>query len=378
MPFRSEVASISPAGEKVPASRKKSTVEKRATVNVVKQATSDPSLTFLSSPPWKINSESYAYFSKAGEGVRIYDIDTGCNTFESEFGGLPIRWIYSSGSRREETDDSQVDNGQFPGTCLLSKIAGRRFGVAKKPRLTIVKAKPTIGSFLGALTLVFLDLQSLSVTKGWTIVNIAGGFLPPNEPSVDWQQTLERMQILLTDGIVRMHGTVVVCSSGGDFENPDPDIVLYPAGFPGIITVGSVLASGPLQPSGGGMDGIRIGQRFPWSLGRDSVTLNAPGDRFCLFPDNIARYVQGPSLSSAVVSGLVANFLSLPDLGTYFREQTDTPATVAAYLQRFSYKRFQLQESVWNGLDSEQTRLQYENWYGDAPSKQLNPLDMQK
>lgn len=374
VPFRSEVASISPAGEKVSASRKRSTVEKRATVNVVKQETSDPSLTFLSSPPWKINSESYAYFSKAGEGVRVYDIDTGCNTIESEFGGLSISWIYPPGSPREEKDDSQVDKGQFPGTCSLSKIAGRHFGVVKKPRLTIVKAKPTIASFMEALMLVFLNLQSLSVTKGRTIVNIAGGFLPPNEPSVDWQQTLERMQILLINGIVELHGTVVVCSSGADFVNPNPDMVHYPARFPGIITVGSVLA---LDPLGAGLNGLRNGQQFPWSRGRDSVTLNAPGNALCLFPDNTVRYVQAPSLSSAIVSGVVANFLSLPDLGPYFREQTDTPATVAAYLQRFSYKRFQLQESVWNGLDSEQTRLQYEYWYGDAPSKQLNPLDMQ-
>lgn len=378
VPFRSEVASISPAGEKVPTSRTRSTVEKRATVNVVKQETSDPSLTFLSSPPWKINSESYAYLSKAGEGVRVYDIDTGCNTIESEFGGLSISWIYPATSPREQRDDADVDRGQFPGTCLLSKIAGRYFGVSKGPRLTIVKAKPTISSFMEALLLVFLDLQSLSVTKGWTVVNIAGGFLPPNEPSVDWQQTLERMRVILIDGIVEIHGTVVVCSSGADFVNPDPDMVHYPARIPGIITVGSVLASNPSEPSGGGLDELRNGQRFPWSRGRDSVTLNAPGNGLCVFPDHTVRYVQGPSLSSAIVSGLVANFLSLPDLGPYFREQTNTPATVAAYLQRFSYKRFQLQESVWNGLDSEQTRLQYEYWYGDAPSKQLNPLDMQK
>lgn len=375
VPFRSEVASISPAGEKVPTSRTRS---KRATVNVVKQETSDPSLTFLSSPPWKINSESYAYLSKAGEGVRIYDIDTGCNTIESEFGGLSISWIYPATSPREQRDDADVDRGQLPGTCLLSKIAGRYFGVAKRPRLTIVKAKPTISSFMEALLLVFLDLQSLSVTKGWTVVNIAGGFLPPNEPSVDWQQTLERMRVILIDGIVEIHGTVVVCSSGADFVNPNPDTAHYPARLPGIITVGSVRASDPLELSGGGLDELRNGQRYPWSRGRDSVTLNAPGNGLCVFPDHTVRNVQGPSLSSAIVSGLVANFLSLPDLGPYFREQTNTPATVAAYLQRFSYKRFQLQESVWNGLDSEQTRLQYEYWYGDAPSKQLNPLDMQK
>lgn len=377
LPFRSEVVSTSPPGEKFPAIRKRSTVEKRATVNVVKQKTSDPSLTFLSSPPWKINSESYAYFSKAGEGVRVYDIDTGCNTIGSEFGDLSISWIYVPGSTREEKDDFQVDKGQLPGTCLLSKIAGRHFGVVKKPRLTIVKVIPTLASFMEALLLVFLNLQSSSVTKGWTIVNIAGGFLPSNEGSVDWQQTLERLRILLINGIVELHGTVVVCSSGADFRNPYSDMVHYPARIPGIITVGSVLASDPVQPSGGGLDGLRNGQRFPWSRGRDSVTLNAPGNGFCLYPDYTVRKVQAPSLSSAIVSGLVANLLSLPDLGPYFREQANTPATVAAYLQRFSYKRFQLQESVWNGLDSEQTRLQYENWYGDAPSKQLNPLDMQ-
>lgn len=377
VPFRSEVVSTAPAGEKVPASRKRSTVEKRATVNVVKQETSDPSLTFLSSPPWKINSDSYAYLSKSGEGVRVYDIDTGVNPFEGEFGGLDIRWIHPPGSPGEEGDFSEVNKDYVPGTCLLSKIAGREFGVIKKPKLTIVKTKPTIASFMEALTLVFMDLQSLSVTKGWTVVNIAGGFSPSNERG-DWEQTLEWMRLLLVNGLSELHGTVVVCSSGADFVKPFSDLIHYPALIPGIITVGSVKATNEAQPSGGGVSGLRNGQRFPWSRGRDSVTLNAPGNGYCLYPDNTVRIVTGPTISSAIVSGLVANLLSLPDLGPYFRQQRNTPAIVAAYLQRFSYKRFQLQESVWNGLDSEQTILQYEYWYGKEPSKELNPLDLQE
>ena len=377
-PFRSEVISTGPAGGKAPASRKRSAMEKRATMNVVKQETDDPSLAFLSSPPWKINSNAYAYFSQAGEGVRVYDIDTGFNAFEGEFGGLEVSWIHSPGSPGEENDDSQVDGGYLPGTCLISKIAGWQFGVAKRPKLTIVKVKPTIASFMEALMLIWVNLQSLSVTKGWTVVNIAGGFKPSDEPSVEWEQTLERMRILLVNGIVEMHGTVVVCSSGADLENPYSDMVHYPARIPGIITVGSVLASNQAQPSGGAVDTLRNGQQFPWSRGRNSVTLNAPGNGYCLYPDYQARLVQAPSLSSAIVSGLVAYFLSLPDLGPYFRQQSDTPAVVATYLQRFSYKRFQLQESVWNGLDSEQTRLEYARWYGNAPSKQLNPQDRQE
>lgn len=378
MPFRSEVISTAPAGGKVPASRKRSTVEKRATVNVVKQETSDPSLNFLSSPPWKKNTNTYAYLSPAGEGVRVYTIDGGLNSFDDEFGRLEVSWIYTSGSSGEEKDDAQIDGGYVPGTCLASKIAGWQFGVAKKPKLTIVKVKPTLASFMEGLMLVFLNLQSLLVTKGWTVVNIAGGFNPSDEPSADWEQTVERMRILLVNGIVRLHGTVVVCSSGADSVKSYSDMIHYPARIPGIITVGSVQASNQPQPSGGIMDTLKNGQRFPWSRGRDSVTLNAPGIGYCLYPDYQARLVMAPSLSSAIVSGLVANFLSLPDLGPYFRQQSDTPAIVAAYLQRFSYKRFQLQESVWNGLDAEQTNLQYENWYGNAPSKQLNPFDMRK
>lgn len=191
--------------------------------------------------------------------------------------------------------------------------------------------KPTIASFMEALTLVFVDLQISSVTKGWTVVNIAGGFLPSNEPSVDWQQTLERMRILLMNGIVEVHGTVVVCSSGVDFEKPYSDLIHYPARIPGMITVGSVLATNQAQPSGGWVTILRNGQRFPWSRGRDSVTLNAPGNGFCLYPDYSTRLVLVPSLSSAIVSGLVTNLLSLPDLGPYFREQGDIPAIVAAY-----------------------------------------------
>ena len=94
--------------------------------------------------------------------MRFYDIDTGSNAFEDEFGG---HGVSSPGSPREGNDDFQVDKRYLPGTCMISKIAGWQFGVAKKPKLTIVKVT---ASFMEVLMLVWVNIQSLSVTKGWT------------------------------------------------------------------------------------------------------------------------------------------------------------------------------------------------------------------
>lgn len=86
----------------------------------------------------------------------------------------------------------------------------------------------------------------------------------------------------------------------------------YPALFSQnfyILTVGAVIASAS-DP--------KNGQLWPWSRGSDNSliwpTLFAPGDGWCVNHDGREEWTTGQGISTAIISGLGAYFLSLPDL----------------------------------------------------------------
>lgn len=101
-------------------------------------------------------------------------------------------------------------------------------------------------------------------------------------------------------------------------------------------------------------------------------------DRSISIPNDNNPVKMGHSgiLSTAVVSGLVAYFLSLPDLANnnFRKGGVNTPAVVIEYLQQMSYPRGggegdvgAAPAAVWNGLDAEDGRKFYQDWYGTPP-----------
>lgn len=329
-----------------------------SSLTVIKQADADMSLRFLSSaeslvPP----SSAYAYFSQAGAGVRVYVIDTGLDGLANDFinkGG--IRWINADDVPGLQRDEDRVTGH---GTCMASKIAGEYYGVAKAVSLIIVKISPLIGSFLDALGKIMEELQQFGkkASRGWTVINVSGTWPAPLDPQAESQSDSARMLKLIAN-LVEEYEVVLVAQAGssdGTVQAEYGDVDTWPAllseRYP-IITVGAV-SSDNNDPE--------YGKRFPWSLGGNAISVSAPGNGFCTELNGRVEYSEGSSFAGAVVSGLVAYFLSIPQLNSYFRSLPagTLPGVVRDYVKRLEYKRYQAQESVWSGLDANQASPDY-------------------
>ncbi|MCJ1342605.1 Suppressor of the cold-sensitive snRNP biogenesis mutant brr1-1 [Peltigera leucophlebia] len=372
-PIRFGAISQSPSPIKVPPVRERTHHKKRDTERVYKDYVSDQSLTFLSAPPWAPNSDTYKYFKPAGTGVRVFLIDIGLDPDSLEFYDIPIEWIFAldvDSEKRDEVVTDPVTGVKHYGTCVGSKINGLQLGVSKFASLTVVKIKANIASFLDALQKVVHILEdSLSPTKGWTVINMGLFFkIPDNEEGNAFKEELVHWMTYLE----RTYEAVVVTTSGIDNRSPYAENTRYPAalsqyGF-NIIVVGSVLASNTPNE----VYGISNGQRFPWSNGR-GVTVSAPGNGECFGPNNMELSHTSNTISTAIVTGLAAYFLSLKTLGNELRAAPSTPVAVKDYLQLMSYNRYLAQASVWNGLDSNDMTRGFVDWVGIPPSKNPPP-----
>lgn len=327
-------------------------------LTVIKQADADMSLRFLSSaeslaPP----SSAYAYFSQAGAGVRVYVIDTGLDGLANDFiKKVGIRWINADDVQGIQRDEDRVTGH---GTCMASKIAGEYYGVAKASSLIIVKISSFIGSFLDALGKIIVDLQQFGKKKsrGLTVINVSGTWSAPLTPQAETRPDAARMLELIAK-LVGDYEVVVVTQAGsstGTVQAEYGDVDTWPAllseRYP-IITVGAVSSD---------YNNPEYGKRFPWSLGGNAISVSAPGNGICTQLNGNVGYSEGSSFAGAVVSGLVAYFLSIPQLNIYFRSLPagTLPGVVRDYVKRLEYKRYQAQESVWGGLDANENSLEY-------------------
>lgn len=309
----------------------------------------DPSLTFLSTSLNQENThDEYAFFSSGGSGVRVYIVDTGLDRSFRNIDFSPqhkikksIEWIYAL-DVATQTSDGDPDGH---GTCMASKIGGPLFGVAKRSSLIIAKATPTVGSFIDILGKVLSAVQKRPFFgRAETVISIAGGWIPPSRDDAD----AVAIQTLMEELTIKCQAIVV--THAGAATGPQDnygEIVMYPALLAkdlDIITVGSVQAR----------QGDNYGQTFPWSLSGEALSLSAPGNGYCAGLGPEVHGAEGPSFAGAVVAGLVAYFLGIPELQAWFRIQNNLPGAMLAYVKGLSYKRFMAQESVWNGLDSRQ------------------------
>lgn len=327
------------------------TKKRTADLRVVKQKFKkiDPSLTFLSTSLNQENThDEYAFFSSGGSGIRVYVVDTGLDrSFRNiDFSPQhklrkPIEWIYAL-DVATQTSDGDPDGH---GTCMASKIGGPIFGVAKRSSLIIAKATPSVGSFIDILGKVLSAVQKRPLFgRAETVISISGGWIPPSRDDAD----AIAIQTLMEELTIKCQAIVV--THAGAATGPQDnygEIAMYPALLAedlDIITVGSVQAN----------DGDSYGQIFSWSLSGDALSLSAPGNGYCAGLGSEVHGAEGSSFAGAVVAGLVAYFLGIPELQAWFRLQNNLPRAMLAYVKGLSYKRFMAQESVWNGLDARQ------------------------
>lgn len=375
---------VSSSPFQVPASRKRSHLQKRTRQKVVKQVAADQSLSFVSTAPWKETSDKYTFFPQAGDHVRVFVIEKGLDPTSAEFSGREIDWIYALGATQDETDDLANDP-RYSGTCVFSRIAGREFGVAKKAQLTMVKARSGIASVIDALVKIILSLMVMNSpypdgpfgSRGWTVVNLAGGY--DAEPDGTSDYLITQLSTLLFQ-LQSEFQTVVVTSSGVNDQQRMAETNTFPAVLspynPGLMTVGAVVATTRAREI---LDEMLVnGERFSWSPGGNAVQAWAPGNAPCRGPKNVlVEEAIGANISTAIASGLVAYLLSLPDLGWTLRMAENVPTEVVNYVQQMSYKRYGNQESIWNGLDNDQDPTQVLiDWHGVPPSKDPPPVNL--
>lgn len=355
---------------KIPAQNKRSHLRKREPLFVTQQRGADQSLTFLSTPIGKQNTDpesKYAYLTRGigldpnRKRVRIYMVGTGIDPSIPEFNTGQINWL-SAVDRGQNKDVS----AERHGTCIASKIAGAKYGVFKnEPLLVVAQAYPNPASYMSALSGVVMDLYRQEAGgKGYAVVSLAGGWAP-SELEADIRSNTQflssgRWEILTEEYIERMiaslaqnYQAVVVTDAGRNNEEDYAEIEVWPAVLAtkyDIITVGAVHS----EP------GEEFGKRFSWSCGGLALTVSAPGSGQC----SAGNFVEGSSFASAIVSGLVGYFLSLPGLAEYFQSQPNLPLAVKEYLEDSSIRRYFAQTSVWNGLDGTDPPRRFDDWPG--------------
>lgn len=352
----------------IPAAKEKSHLRKRDLLTVEKQelkpaSVQDPSLTFLSTPPGKPNlADLYAYFEQGGEGITVYVMGSGLDLNNQEEHLVTPRWIFAIDV--PETLNDEDERGH--GSCMVSKIGGLMFGVAKKPILKIVKTTSSIGSFINALGRIQRDINK-NRAEG-IVVYMPYSWSPPNNQDND--ASVIAMKRLLWS-LVKSEVVIVVdagAANGGDTES-----VGLPAAFSlqyAIITVGAVEA---------GYDSVftpytHYGAKPAWAARGNAITVHAPANGICAQRNQDWGDWGGDGFPAAIVAGLVAYFLSIPALQRAFSAERSVPEAVRNYLKRMSYERSPGLASVWNGLDSQDTfeSIDHTLWLG-WPSRQ-NPL----
>lgn len=162
-----------------------------------------------------MDTTEYFYNPIAGEGISIYIVDTGVFTGNSEFANLPggYRWIWPTQDFWKDSSDvlyEETDNSEH-GTCIMSKVLGSRFGVAKKASIVIAKwiyGVPIRWQMLvlEIITRVRKDIVTKAL-QGRAVINVSFG-----QPSDD-QEYIAALEAVLKD-LVRELDVVVVISAG--------------------------------------------------------------------------------------------------------------------------------------------------------------------
>lgn len=126
-------------------------LEKRKDTRITGQPDAQPDLRFISEPKdSRLGlTTDYVFDDSAGEGITVYVIDTGANPSNPDFSGMPgpKRWLWPTenwwnlflNSAFRQPFGVQSDTANH-GCCVISKVAGVSYGVAKRANIVVVKA----------------------------------------------------------------------------------------------------------------------------------------------------------------------------------------------------------------------------------------------
>lgn len=317
----------------------------------------DPSLTFVSNAPEapKEYLKDYIYFKSAiaaaqAQEVRVYVIDTGFQKTNPDIPHNKLTYIYGLGCNNQPNDD---DNEGI-SSCMVSKIGGQRFGVFPNgPAFSIVKIGPYLSAFFDSLGLVMRDIIKKPYLRGRAVIHISGQW-PIQEIDRDTIDVIQQGM----EALLKLKAMIV--APAGSFDEGEEMTLNIPAHLAqtmDFITAGAVIPIlTDLNPS---WNPSWFGQRIPGTLTGPAVTASAPGSGFCYAKGTSAKSYTGSGIAGAVMTGLVAYFLAIPDLHRYFMAQPNFALAVKQYVIAMSYPRNGLVRAVWNGLDARDTRTVY-------------------
>ncbi|KAI9723660.1 MAG: hypothetical protein M1812_000960 [Candelaria pacifica] len=280
----------------------------------------------------------YYYDNIGGKGITVYVVDTGAMLDKSEFNkkvDLPkknvkdrARWLLV-GSQDEPHDDSSVTTdgkaGKGHGTCMLSKVVGTEYGVAKEVDPVIVRVPRGANqeSYLEGVSKVVDDIQARKAAPNpgnTRSVLSMSWYYPQDISDVGW---VIRLRMLLRTLVEE--GVIIVTGSGNTGQH---SVTGYPASF-AKSDVPELIVAGASDNTG-----------KPWvGTNRDPSSIPyvwAPGvDVHCA--DGLigleVKKSSGTSLATATTAGLAAYFLALKIPGGF------DPASIRTYIGFLSYPR---------------------------------------
>lgn len=214
-----------------------------------------------------------------------------------------------------------------------------------------------IWSFIAGIAEVYYALESDARTAlGYNLVIIPVGINLRNiRKELTPEVSLSRIQNMITR-MINLWQVVFVVAAGTE-ENTESSggtrvVETYPALWGALLPIVVV----------GAVD-IFTGDDPPWSYDGPALTVRGPAQGYCLDQNPV-----GTTVASAYVGGLVAYFLSLPDVGAYLRGQGSVPTAMIQYLRRLAHSRSPSNPgalAVWNGVDASKAMTKYSFWIGD-------------
>ena len=309
----------------------KGRLKPRAEEKIAVQQDAPRHLCRISQAPNNQIQEQYRYFESAGQGITIYNIDSGASP-RNQYVNIH-RWIYGTDQYSIKADHMA---GGGHGSCTSSLILGP-LGASKKANVVAVKTGLSmISNILDSWQMIVNDIgrreRDGEPVRGYTVVS--------NQITIQNydQELVIALQTKLRT-LFNIHQTVVVSSAGnrGGSIQDFPSVLSTQRDFP-IITVGAV---------------DKFGMTLPMSSGGPALTVSAPGEVKCATstPGDSTMEAKGTSASSALVAGLAANLLASGKYGEHLRRQDNIPTAVRDLIVDLAYVRQGGTDKViWNGI----------------------------
>lgn len=298
-------------------------------------------LRFISTPMGQELSPAYFYYSKAGLDVTVIAVDSGANIAHDEF----VTATGGSSLVRDrilamDTVGLADDYDNF-GTCRLSKMVGRTYGVARRAKAMIAMTAPQLSSLIDVLIQVanYLNEKRRGGQKvgGYYVMSIMLQWDNTDPDETSFFQDLLNL-------LIKHFQLVVVVQAGIDLNYLNSDIIRWPATAErgsDIIVVGAVE--------------VRTGRTYLFSRGGPFLSVNAPGMGMCARNEagTASMRRRGTDIATAEVVGFIAYLLSLDNIGPILRRNpTVIPSRVKNYVKNVAaYKRVDDDfPAIWNLL----------------------------